>query len=260
MAERLLVVDRLSKRFGGVHALDELSFEVGAGEVVGLIGPNGSGKSTCVNLVSGTLPPSSGIVSLAGQDLAGRSIDARVRLGLARTFQTTTLFPELTAHGQVLTACHTRFDDSVLGNVLRRPASRRATAEQSERAARVLEFVGLGGCSDAVCASLSSAQQRLLMVATALASEPRVVLLDEPAAGMVAHERRELAALIGKLRSRGIGVLVIEHHMGLIMEVCDRIVVLNFGRKIAEGTPAQIAADEAVVDAYLGQTHEPQSA
>lgn len=259
MTVPLLKVDRVEKRFGGVHALTDVSLAVGQGEVVGLIGPNGSGKSTSVNVICGAFPPSAGSISFVGEDLRGVGVDGRVRRGIARTFQTTTLFPEMTALEQTITACHSRFGDSVLGNVLRLPGSRAADAAQLARAGDVLDFVGLARRAHIPAAELSSAEQRLLMVATALATDPKVILLDEPAAGMVAHERRSLAELILALKRRGIGVLVIEHHMGLIMEVCDRIVVLNFGRKIAEGSPAEISSNPTVVEAYLGATAAKQT-
>lgn len=255
MSEPLLALAGLGKRFGGVQAVKDLSFVVGPAEIVGLIGPNGSGKSTSVNLISGTLPPTDGDIRFGGASVAHLSVSDRVPLGLARTFQTTSVFPEYTVREQALTACHSRFRSTALGSVLRsRPALREEQA-QREKTEALLAFVGLADVADELSSAISSAQQRLLMIATALATEPRLLLLDEPAAGMVAKERKDLAGLIQRIRERGTAVLVIEHHMGLIMEVCSRIVVLNFGQKIAEGTPAEIQRNPLVVDAYLGAAH-----
>jgi branched-chain amino acid transport system ATP-binding protein len=252
VAEPLLALEGVHRNFGGVQAVQDLSFAVEHGEVVGLIGPNGSGKSTTVNLISGTLPPTRGEIRIEGRPVSRLSVAQRVPLGLARTFQTTSVFPEYPLLDHVLTAAHTRYRRSPLAAVLRTPAARAEEHERRERAREILEFVGLGALAASPAAAVSSAQQRLLMIAGALASEPRLLLLDEPAAGMVAAERRALADLVLRIRDRGVAVLIIEHHMGLIMEVCRRIVVLDFGAKIAEGEPARIRAHPAVVEAYLG--------
>lgn len=248
----MLVLDGVSKAFGGVQAVKNLSLTVLPREILGLIGPNGSGKSTSVNLISGTLPVTSGTITFRQRRVNSIGISQRVPMGMARTFQTTSLFPEFTVREQVLMACHSGFRQGPMWGVLRAGAARREEEQQRSKAYELIDFVGLGDVADAAASSLSSAQQRLLMIATALACDPKLLLLDEPAAGMVAKERKALSQLILNIRARGIAVLVIEHHMGLIMEVCERIVVLNFGQKIAEGTPAEIRANPAVIDAYLG--------
>ena len=252
MATPLLTLRKLDKRFGGVHAVKALSLDIHAREVVGLIGPNGSGKSTTVNLISGTAQPTSGTLTFGDRDVTSTSIVERVRLGLARTFQTTSVFGEFSLFDHVSLACHTRYQHLSWTDVLRRPAARTEVVKQQRKAEQILEMVGLTEVIDRYGSEVSSAQQRLLMIATALATEPKLLLLDEPAAGMVAKERAELSAVIHKIREQGIAVMVIEHHMGLIMDVCERIAVLNFGQKIADDLPEVIRADPAVIEAYLG--------
>lgn len=245
----------VSKFFGGVRAVDDLSFALGAQEILGLIGPNGSGKSTTVNLISGTLPVTSGSIKLDGKPIERETEPNRAALGLARTFQTAALFPGFTALEQMLLGGYVQTQIRGIRSILRSRHARAEEARQIASAHELLSFVGLAGMADAPVENLSSAQQRLLMIGAALAARPRALLLDEPAAGMVAAERKALGDLILAIKARGTSVLVIEHHMALIMNVCDRIVVLNFGRKIAEGPPERIRADPAVIDAYLGASH-----
>jgi ABC-type branched-subunit amino acid transport system ATPase component len=253
MADTILHVDGLSKSFGGVKAVRDLSFSVAAGEIVGLIGPNGSGKSTTVNVLSGVFPPTGGSILLSGAPIERLPEARRVGMGLSRTFQTARVFPEFTVRQHVAMGCHTIREVNPFASILPFGNWMREQADVDGHVAEIQRLCGLDRVADKPVASLSSGQQRFLMIATALAARPKILLVDEPAAGLVEHERQELAELIRSIRKMGIAVVIIEHHMALIMALCDRIVVLNFGAKIAEGTPAEIRANPAVIDAYLGE-------
>jgi branched-chain amino acid transport system ATP-binding protein len=253
MAETILRVESLSKSFGGVRAVRDLSFAVAAGEILGLIGPNGSGKSTTVNVLAGVFPPTAGSILLAGEAIERLPEAQRVGMGMSRTFQTARVFPEFTVRQHVAMGCHTIRKINPFASILPFGSWTREQATIDQQVQEILQLCALDKVADRPVASLSSGQQRFLMIATALAARPRILLVDEPAAGLVEHERQDLATLIRGIRQRGIAVVIIEHHMALIMALCDRIVVLNFGAKIAEGTPAEIRANPAVIDAYLGE-------
>lgn len=252
MVRPILELTGVTKSFGGVHAIKGLSFSVNQNEIVGLIGPNGSGKTTTVNVLSGSLPMTSGDILLNGESLVAFSESARVKKGLTRTFQTASFFSGFKVFEQVLLACDAKLTCNPGMSILRTKKSRQETVIQSEKVHKILQLTKLGDMADHLVESISSAKQRLLMIATALASEPKILLLDEPAAGMVKHEREELAEIIAAIKKMGIPIVVIEHHMSLIMGICDRIVVLNFGEKIAEGDPESIRNNPVVIDAYLG--------
>jgi ABC-type branched-subunit amino acid transport system ATPase component len=245
----MLELEQASRHFGGVRAVDELSLKVGEGEIVGLIGPNGSGKSTTVNLVTGLLPLTSGRILFRGQDLARVPVHRRLGLGIARTFQNIRLFGHLTVWQNLWVAQNSPGDRAGRGFLSRwLGGSAGVRGELGE----LLELADLAGKQNELAANLAFGEQRRLELARALAARPALLLLDEPAAGMNAEEVGQLRERILRLRGRGVTILLVEHVMELVMGVTDRIAVLNFGQKIAEGTPVEIQADPIVRKAYLG--------
>jgi ABC-type branched-subunit amino acid transport system ATPase component len=245
-------VERLERVFGGVRAVDGASFDVRAGEVHGLIGPNGAGKTTAINVISGLLRPTGGAVRLAGREVQRLPPHRIAALGVARTFQNIRLFPELSAVDNVLVGEHLVRAPSLAARLLVLPSSRAEERSARARADALVERIGLTARAHERARNLSYGEQRRVEIARALASEPRLVLLDEPTAGMNPVEVQAVAALIRGVAADGRSVLLIEHNVKLVMDVCDRITVLSFGKVIAGGTPAEVARDPAVIAAYLG--------
>jgi branched-chain amino acid transport system ATP-binding protein len=252
----LLTVDALSKHFGGVKALEGVTFEVKTGEILALIGPNGAGKTTCFNVINGILPPTSGSLALGGADLAGLPPYRRAALGLARTFQNIQLFGGMTVLGNVLTGRHLGQPAGVLKALLPLPAVVLADKRNREKAMELLDFVDLADKAPWPADTLAYGEQRRLEIARALAQEPKLLLLDEPAAGLNPRETEDLMALLIRLRDLGITLLVIEHDMTLVMGLCQRIVVLDHGQVIAAGLPRDIRLNPRVIEAYLGREEE----
>ena len=249
----LLSCENLVIRFGGLVAINDVDLTVSKGEILGLIGPNGSGKTTLFNMITGIYKPASGKIQLDGQDITGKKPDVVTRCGIARTFQNVRLFPSMTVWENVMVGRHCRLRESILDDILHTPRKRREEKRAAEYLNELLGMFRLSRYKEEKAKNLSYGLQRELEIVRALATEPQLVLLDEPAAGMNPQETAELMRLIRQVRDLGCTVLLVEHDMKLIMSICDRIAVLNYGRKIAEGTSSQVQANPEVVEAYLGR-------
>ncbi|ABB32049.1 ABC transporter related protein [Geobacter metallireducens RCH3] len=249
----MLEVQGITQRFGGVTALEDVSFRVADGAITGIIGPNGAGKTTLFNIVTGIYTPTCGTVHLQGKNVTRFTPERLASLGMVRTFQNIELFGRMTVLENVMVGLHTKGKSGIIASSLRLPWQVAEERRFRERALHWLEFTGITDLADHEAGSLPFGKGRLLEIARAMALEPKVILMDEPAAGLNSRETLELARLIQKIRESGVTVALVEHDMELVMDICDAIVVLNLGRKLAQGTPREIQENPEVISAYLGE-------
>jgi len=256
----LLEVVGITKCFGGLVALDDVSLRVDPGEIVGLIGPNGAGKSTFFNVVSGVARPTRGRVLFRGEDITRMTSHRIAARGLVRTFQATTLFASLSVLENIYIACHVPSRTNVFGDVMRLPGVSKRESKSRERAGEIVQLVGLDPVTDELASNLSHGYQRALGIALALAASPTLLCLDEPVTGMNDEETRFMMSVVQRIRADGVTILLVEHAMRVVMGICDKVFVLNFGKLIAEGTCDQIQCDQNVIEAYLGRPEEDAAA
>lgn len=254
----LLQVQKVNKRFGGLQALNDVGLNIATGQIYGLIGPNGAGKTTFFNVITGLYPPDSGEFKLAGKSYSPESVHEVTAAGIARTFQNIRLFGEMSALENVMVGRHIRSRGSMLQTVLKTPASVRAEAEIKDHAMRLLKYVGVDRLAEKLSRTLSYGDQRRLEIARALATEPKLLALDEPAAGMNLTEKATLRELLERIRADGISILLIEHDVKLVMGLCDQITALDRGKEIARGTPDVVRSNPELIHAYLGKAHAKQ--